>query len=121
MKNLYLFLLLLITASGFAQTPKKTGKTDSAKSATQRDLGDVFISPAVFYGTLSVNFKKAPKKDIVILVKDMSDKIVFEEVYPQVESTAFKVDLSVLKNGKYNLLVTDKNNSVLNKTEIERK
>lgn len=121
MKNLYLFLLLLIAASGFAQTPKKAGKADTAKSATQRDLGDVYISPAVFYGTLSVNFKNVPNKDIKILVKDMSDKVVFEEVYPQLKSKGFKLDLSALKKGKYNLIVADKENNVLNKTEIESK
>lgn len=122
MKNLYLFLLLLIAASGFAQTPKKAGKADTAKSTVQRiEPGDVVISPAEFYGTSSVSFKKAPNQDIKIIVKDMSDKVVFEKVYKEVRTINFKVKLKSLQLGKYNMFVIDKDGNVLNKTEIESK
>lgn len=114
--KILLLLTLLFTTCMFSQTGNKAANSDFTESNQE-----VLIEPSIFYGTIGVLFDFSKEQNVLLTILDSQNKKVFEKKYENIKNTNFKLDLSELKNGKYNLRVSTQNGDIIYRSDIEKK
>lgn len=73
----------------------------------------ITVSQKEFYPTMGVSFNLESISTINIIVKDKTDKVVFDQVYPDVKISNLKLDLSSLSNDDYNIYFYSKGDIIV--------
>lgn len=119
MKKIHLLGFLLFSMVSFAQSVEN--KQRASKADVVAPANQIMVSPKEFYGTIGLMADLSYKTDLHIEVRDKKNMVVYANVYTDVQKSNFKIDLSELKEAKYDFVVKDGNGVVLFNEVIERK
>lgn len=98
MKVKLLVVLMFLTTSLILKAQEQRSNIEITEK-------QIIISPKKTQSTLGVAFNLDKETYLKILVKNENDEILFDKDYDNVKKASYKIDLSSLKSGNYDVVI----------------